>query len=1233
MRLFRFRISVLALSLALGCYLTLAATEQPLFAQETTGGLQGTVKDVSGAVVPGARVTITSASLIGSKELITDSSGYYHFANLPAGTYTVTVSANGFDTTKHEGLVIAVGHLPTVDIEVKVGAEATTVEVTSEAPTIDTTTTQNMTNISSQTLQNAPTGSSFQSVIQYAPMARNEPLSGMSVNGQATQGGGGSMPGSSGNGLAYGFSIGGAADSESSYLVEGQDTENVSGGYSSANVPMDFIQEVQMTTSGVQAEYGGALGGVANVILKKGSNDFHGEIFSNYESSGTDANPVNAFLRYDPTGAGASVGSVSPIDPNAQTYSSQKEHFRNVQPGVVVGGPILRNRLWFISAFNPWYSGTGRNINYGSAAAVLAGSPYTTEGDQYFTQDTQTYYGIARLDAAISQRIRVYGSWLYQFQRETGQHFPTADPIPQDGAEVLNEAALLAPQLYSHGIGSSSPNSLYMVGADVTLTQRLISTTKYGYFFTNYHDFGWPTSSPDLVWNTSNTSGSGACDNTPVTGNPGCATGAPLPANLQQDAGTQTNAYNSSYTLFNASKHYQFNQDFALYHGGWWGSHNFKFGYQLNHLTNVIDQNGNVPEVFINAGRGVSHSPFTSNGVTNCGAPPATVGGTGSGLEGEYYSANKTPPPPYVGYCAGQYGDVTIQDFATILENSSGKLTPAGDWNHALYAQDAWTIGKGLTLDLGLRIEHETLPAPGGIKVSSINFPWSDKIEPRLGAAWDPTGRGKMKIFGSYGVVNDVMKLLLAQTSWGAQAFEQCTYPLGPDGTAATTGGYANSDLDVVFKNGRACPTGAPTLGANFDNSSNTPPASLVDGGTGISLIENADERPWEPVAPNVKPYRQHEYVVGWDYQISQHWAFEARYDRRRLDHVIEDSSLSDTTWGEIYAIVNPGQGVDQTLDGYAAFLGSLGQAFGIQGAGYEFNAAAFGTCPSCPPQPKAIRNYDGVELRATLSPTRNWTGMFSYTYSSLWGNYPGLTTTDQTDGGTTGRNSPDTTRAFDEPFYYFGANGKSTAGPMPTDRPNVFKGLATYTLPWWRHQATTVGLFQYFYQGSPMSSFIDLLGSIPGEPYEATYIYGRGQWANEAVNPTTGAITLGSPYARRTPWYIQSDMSAKHDIKVGDHEDISFEATALNALNQHAVTSYWQGLNSLYYATPLYPGPATLGSGAALYQELESGYNPQTFINGGGGAAAPVAGMSEYGKPYLHQIGRSLRFGLRYTF
>jgi hypothetical protein len=1196
MRVFRWRFlsAFCAIALVLGFAL---CARQIVSGQETTGGIQGTVKDPSGAVVPGAKITITGTSLMGSKVLVTDTSGYYHFANLPPGTYSVAVSANGFDITKRDGLTIEVGHLPTVDLVLKVGTEATTVEVTGEAPVIDTTTTQNMTNINSQTLQNAPTGTTFQSVIQYAPMARNEPLSGLSVNGQAAMGGGGSSPGSSGNGLSYGFSIGGAADSESTYLVEGQDTENVSGGYSSANVPMDFIQEVQMTTSGVPAQYGGALGGVANVILKKGSNEFHGSIFSNYESSGTDANPVNSFLRYDPLGSGTTT-SGAPLDPDTQQYSSQKEHFRNVQPGVTVGGPIVKDRLWFYAAFNPWYSGSSRSINYASPAAVQAGSNLTSFGNQNFTQDRQQYYGYGRLDAALTQKIRVYGSWLYQFTRETGQNFPVADPTAQESGD-LNEGVLQNPNNYAHGIGSSAPNSLFTVGADVTLTQRLISTTRYGYFFTNYHDFGWPLVSPDLIWNTT-----GTVDNT----------GAQLPTALRQGEGTQTTALNTSYTLFNASKHYQLNEDFAFYKGGWWGSHNFKFGYELNHLSNVIDQNGNVPEVELNLGPGQSHSPFSTAGVANCGSLAAEWGGN----------------------CTGQYGYVVVQDFATILK------TPASDWNHALYVQDSWTVGKGVTLDLGLRIEHETLPAPGGVKVSAINFPWSDKIEPRVGGAWDPSGHGKMKFFGDYNVINDVMKLLLAQTSFGAQAYEQCSYPLGPDGS----GSFANSDLDVVFKAGRACPTGPPTAGVNFNNPSNTPPASLTDAGTGISLIENANFRPEEPVAPNVKPYRQHEYVVGWDYQLTPRLAFEARYDRRRLDHVIEDASLDDKVFGEMYTIVNPGEGVNSTLDGYANFLASLGQAFGVQGSNFAFNntatfgpGAAFGTCPSCPAMPKAIRNYDGVEFRLTLSPTKNWSGMFSYTYSSLWGNYPGLTTTDQTDGGTTGRNSPDTTRAFDEPFYYFGANGRSTAGPMPTDRPNVFKGLGTYTLPWWRHQATTVGLFQYLYQGSPLTSYIDMLGSTPGEPYEAVYAFGRGHWVDESVNQSTGAITLSSPYTRRTPWYIQSDLSAKHDIKVGDHENISFEATAANALNQHAVVAYWQGMNSLYYATPLYPGvsssgsPITLASGAALYQELESGYNVQQWINGNGGQVPAVAASGWYGQPYLHQAGRTLRFSLRYTF
>jgi hypothetical protein len=1157
---------------------------QGVYSQETTGGLQGTVKDPSGAVVPKAKVVLTSTSMVGSKELVTDASGYYRFANLPPGDYTLTVTAQGFKGYKHEAISIGVGRLPIADVVLQVGAESTTVEVSTEAPVIDTTTTENLTNISSEALQNLPTGITYQSVIQFAPMARNEPLAGLSMRGQGSGGTGGSMPGSSGNGLGYGYSIGGAADSESSYLVEGQDTENISGGYSKANVPMEFIQEVQMKTSGVAAEYGGALGGVVNVVMKKGSNQFHGELFTSYESSGTDANPINAYLRYDPTDSGnPDIG----LDPAPQLYQAQKDHFRTLQPGVTVGGPIKPDKLWFFAGFEPLINTRARSVDFSnSLTPANAGL-----GVQYFTQDRQTYFTTARIDAALTSKIRVFGSWLYQYARETGDSMPTGDPIKQT-ASYLNPDVNTPISNFFHGLGWSAPNSTYNTGADITLSQRLVATTRYGYFFENYHDFGWPTTLPNVVWRTN---GVGQNDRN----------GNPLPDSLQFPTGNSTTPYNSTYTLFNASKHYQFNQDLAFFKGGWAGTHAFKFGYALNHLVNVISQNGNVPLARIYPGKH-NYVASTDFGLGNCGT-----------LEGAW------------GACTGQYGYMYVLDFATVL------TSPASDWNHALYVQDSWQVGKGLTIDAGLRIEREHLPAPGGIKVSAIDFPWSDKIEPRVGAAWDPTRKGTMKIFGSYGVVNDVMKLLLAQTSWGAQAYEECVYPLGPNAVGAD-GTFNVNDLDLVFKGGRACPSGPSNTGANFGNGQ--VPTSLTDAKTGISLIENVNYRPWEPVAPGVKPYRQHEYVAGVDYEIKPGWALEARYDRRRLDHVIEDASLADPVNFELYTIVNPGEGVNKTIDGYADYLTSIGEAYGVPGVSFN-TAAPFGTCPSCPPNPKAVRNYDGVEMRLTVTAKHGLSGMFSYTWSSLWGNYTGLTTTDQSDGGSTGRNSPDTTRSFDEPFYYFGQNGKSNNGALPTDRPNVVKGYVYYTLPTFKHQTTNVGLVQYAYQGTPMGSYIDLATGTTGGTIEATYIYGRDKWVDTSTD-ANGNITLGNPYTRRTPWFVQSDLNASHQIKVGDHQAISFEATALNVLNQRSVTAYNMAMNSWNFGTPLYPGldssgnPVNFGDGAELYQILEGGYNTQQWINGVPGfSGTNVIKNSLYKQPYLYQNGRSLRLAVRFTF
>src|SRR5207245_8309272 len=173
-------------------------------------------------------------------------------------------------------------------------------------------------------------------MIQFAPMARDEPLASLYTDGSPNGGNGGSLPGSSGNGGAVGYSIGGAADSESSYLVEGQDTENISGGYSNANVPFEFIQEVQVKTSGIEAEHGGALGGVINVVMKKGGNGYHGSGFLTYESDALDGayNVINHdTLRYDPLGDPGLDPTMPFLDQGAQTYVPKKDTFRLLNPG------------------------------------------------------------------------------------------------------------------------------------------------------------------------------------------------------------------------------------------------------------------------------------------------------------------------------------------------------------------------------------------------------------------------------------------------------------------------------------------------------------------------------------------------------------------------------------------------------------------------------------------------------------------------------------------------------------------------------------------------------------------------------------------------------------------------------------------------------------------------------------------------------------------------------------
>ena len=147
--------------------------------------------------------------------------------------------------------------------------------------------------------------------------------------------------------MSVGFSVGGAADSESSYLVEGQDTENISGGASQANVPFEFIQEVQVKTSGIEAEHGGALGGVVNVVMKKGSNAYHGSVFRHV------SNPMRWMALRTPPCVTIPLQylSLQVLTMIRRPTRRRKTISVSLSPALLSAARSIKDRLWFFLGF------------------------------------------------------------------------------------------------------------------------------------------------------------------------------------------------------------------------------------------------------------------------------------------------------------------------------------------------------------------------------------------------------------------------------------------------------------------------------------------------------------------------------------------------------------------------------------------------------------------------------------------------------------------------------------------------------------------------------------------------------------------------------------------------------------------------------------------------------------------------------------------------------------------
>jgi hypothetical protein len=274
--------------------------------QTVTGSIVGKVVDSSQAVMPGVTISATSPSLIrGTLAVVTDADGTYRLPNLPPGTYKVTAELQGFSVVSREDVVVQSNRTVAVDLELTVGGIQESVTVSGEAPIVDVRNTRVGTNVDQAALQNLPTGRSFSDILNIQPGVNESAYTFAPVN-----------------------SVQGSNVRANYYSMDGFQMQDTTVGYFIGEIDYDSLQEVQVTTGGISAEFGQASGGVFNFITKSGGNDFKGggRLYINNES--LNGNNITDQLRKRGINAPSSI------------KARYNESFD-------LGGPLKRNKLWF----------------------------------------------------------------------------------------------------------------------------------------------------------------------------------------------------------------------------------------------------------------------------------------------------------------------------------------------------------------------------------------------------------------------------------------------------------------------------------------------------------------------------------------------------------------------------------------------------------------------------------------------------------------------------------------------------------------------------------------------------------------------------------------------------------------------------------------------------------------------------------------------------------------------
>ena len=505
--------------------------------------------------------------------------------------------------------------------------------------------------------------------------------------------------------------------------------------------------------------------------------------------------------------------------------------------------------------------------------------------------------------------------------------------------------------------------------------------------------------------------------------------------------------------------------------------------------------------------------------------------------------------------------------------NNRGTVGQASASIHSLFIQDAWNVTDKLILNLGLRTEHETVPSfREGI--NAFDFKFKDKLAPRLGATYDVRGDGTFKLFGSWGRYYDWTKYELARGSYGGDIWT-----------------IAYRSLD--------------TTDIGSLNLSNMPGRDLWNPSVANSVRDRRVPN-FDSTDPGILPMYQDSTSIGAEYQVGSNSTFGAHYIHNQLGRTIEDlGGLVDGN--EVYVIGNPGGGE----------LGSITPTSGA--------TKAFAT-------PKAVRQYDALELTYSRRFSSGWFGSASYTYSRLYGNYAGLASSDeittpttgvssattQQQGGSISRQGGNANRAWDIDEVLFtskgavdpagtcdpvASGGQSYAcvtdgvlGRLATDRPHVVKLYGAYTFPF----GTQIGANFYGGSGTPISTYV-----VTGNQTNL-FVNGRGDMG-------------------RTPFLARTDLLVSQDLSLMGSKKLRLELNVQNVFNQKTATHIFNYLNR---------GAGAARSSSAIdlsHTDLTKGFDANALIRAtpdGVNAYDP-----RYGKDDLFTPGLQGQFSVKLLF